>query len=61
MVYFLQLTWVDFFFACVIETINNYVKEDLLKNRPNLQSVVSNVVDLEVIAEWIKTRPESAM
>ncbi|KAK9738186.1 Glutathione S-transferase, N-terminal domain [Popillia japonica] len=52
-----RLTWADFFFVSVIEVVDGMTGKDSLQSYPNLQTVMSNVIDLSVIKEWRKERP----
>lgn len=58
-VFIFQLTWADFFFVSVIEVVDGMTGKDSLQSYPNLQTVMSNVIDLSVIKEWRKERPVS--
>ncbi|CRL03511.1 CLUMA_CG016454, isoform A [Clunio marinus] len=54
-----RLTWVDVYFAGVIDYLNFMAKKDLLTNCPNLQKVVDNVLALEKIKKWVEKRPKT--
>lgn len=52
-----QLTWADFYFTAILETMNVYVKKDMTTDHPNLKQVVENVLNIESIKEWVAKRP----
>lgn len=52
-----QLTWVDIYFAAVMDVFSGFAGFDLIENYSNLQSVVSNVTSIDSIKAWIDSRP----
>lgn len=54
-----QITWVDLYFTALIESFKLITKPDLLDNYPNVQAVVDNVLAVESIKEWVRTRPQT--
>ncbi|KAI4470913.1 glutathione s-transferase [Holotrichia oblita] len=54
-----RLTWADFYFAAVISVLNHFAGTDLLKDRPNLQTVKNKVESLPAVKKWIDVRPKT--
>uniref|UniRef100_A0A182PUJ2 glutathione transferase n=1 Tax=Anopheles epiroticus TaxID=199890 RepID=A0A182PUJ2_9DIPT len=50
-------TWADVYFAGILDYLNYLTKTNLLENFPNLQEVVSKVLDNENIKAYIAKRP----
>lgn len=58
-IFSLQLTWVDIYFAGILDYLNYMAKCDLIEKHPNLKAVVDNVLALEPIKAWIEKRPQT--
>ncbi|KAG4070466.1 hypothetical protein HA402_005698 [Bradysia odoriphaga] len=52
-----KLTYADFYFASMIESLYVMIKPDFLDHYPNLKKVVDNVRSIESIKAWIAKRP----
>ncbi|XP_050293650.1 glutathione S-transferase-like [Anthonomus grandis grandis] len=52
-----KLSWVDFYFAGVIDYLNYFMEQDLLESYPSLQAVKKNVFSLPSVREYVATRP----
>ncbi|KAK5640386.1 hypothetical protein RI129_011197 [Pyrocoelia pectoralis] len=54
-----KLTWADFFFVGIVDTLNFMIKKNLIADCPNLQGLQKNVLNLPAIKEWVAKRPVS--
>nr|XP_022903521.1 glutathione S-transferase-like [Onthophagus taurus] len=54
-----KLTWVDFFFASMIDYISLMGKLNIMENNPNLKVVYDNVMNLPAIKKWYEKYPLS--
>lgn len=54
---FQQLTWADVFFTALLDTLNFFVKRDMIEGYPNLKAVTENVLAIDSIKEWVAKRP----
>lgn len=54
-----QLTWVDIYFAGILDYLNYMTKTDLIEKHPNLKNVVEGVTSLEPIKAWLEKRPQT--
>lgn len=50
-------TWADVYFAGILDYLNYLTKTDLLTNFPNLQEVVTKVLEQENVKAYIAKRP----
>jgi len=54
-----RLTWVDLYFVAALDFLKSATNPDLIANYPNVQSVVDNVLAVESIKNWVKSRPQT--
>lgn len=54
-----RLTWADLYFVGMLDYLNAMAGVDLLADRPSLQAVRNNVVNLPAIKAWIEKRPKT--
>ncbi|KAK4872788.1 hypothetical protein RN001_014817 [Aquatica leii] len=54
-----KLTWVDFYFAGLIDYFNYMLEKNIIEDYPHLKEVINNVVGIPSVKEWIERRPLS--
>ncbi|KAF5279373.1 hypothetical protein FQA39_LY05483 [Lamprigera yunnana] len=52
-----KLTWADFYFVGILESLYVMFGKEVIKGYPNLQQLHENVVSLPAIKDWIEKRP----
>lgn len=57
----LQLSWADLIFVAMIDLFNYMAKIDLLENRPKLQALKKQVLEIPQIKSWINKRPKTEL
>ncbi|KAF5279386.1 hypothetical protein FQA39_LY05496 [Lamprigera yunnana] len=54
-----KLTWVDFYFAGLLDYFQFMLEKNILEEYVNLKEVVNNVMTIPSVKEWIDQRPHS--